>query len=274
MRSDVVVSFVLHLVILVGGTLVSTAFLQAPPELQVIQVDLTQLAPPAPEPTPQPAVPEVEQPAPEETAPLPEPVPVPPPDPRFRPPIEADEAPPEDPQETEPVLRPPEPDLPRVPKPVEPEPEPEPVLEEDVDFLDPEDVAPRAKPEETSPKEASSPPATAPEPEELGAGASVQASSTEGVEDSYLRLVQQKIGRRWEVLPAYARGRSNVRAVVSFRIGADGSVSDPATAVSSGLGVFDRQALRAVLDASPLPRPPARFGSAGIQINFSFVYNP
>ncbi len=261
MQRALTVSLLAHAVFLLVVSLASSAFRSAPPAMQAVHVDLSTLVQ---------SEPLVSEPIPE--TPVPEPVPAPLPDPPAETPLRApdlppDEAPPESAEQEWPALRPPEPGLPRAPLPPE-APESSPAGVEDVDFPDPESVVPPPAPE----------PAVAPTveaaAEEVVAGGTVQASATEGVEDAYLRLVQQKIGRRWEVVPAYARGRSHVETVISFRIGADGRVLDPTVKVSSGLSVFDRQAQRAVLDASPLPRPPARFGDEGIRINFSFVYNP
>ncbi|HEX6178020.1 MAG TPA: energy transducer TonB, partial [Thermoanaerobaculia bacterium] len=65
-----------------------------------------------------------------------------------------------------------------------------------------------------------------------------------------------KIGQRW------LRPQSgDARAIVYFRIERDGTIRDAAVTTASGSGTFDRAALRAVLEASPLP--PLPFGYSG-----------
>jgi TonB family protein len=114
--------------------------------------------------------------------------------------------------------------------------------------------------------------AEGPGPQSLGGGASVQAWGDLGAGDSYLGLVQSKIGRRWQPSAASTQGRAVLEAIVSFRISASGEILEPAIFQASGLSVYDREALRAVVEANPLPPPPARFRAAGLSIQFSFTY--
>ncbi len=111
-----------------------------------------------------------------------------------------------------------------------------------------------------------------PGPQSLGGGASVQAWGDLGAGDSYLGLVQSKIGRRWQPSAASTQGRAVLEAIVSFRISASGEIQEPTIFQASGLSVYDREALRAVVEANPLPPPPARFRAAGLSIQFSFTY--
>jgi protein TonB len=106
----------------------------------------------------------------------------------------------------------------------------------------------------------------------VGGGGSVQAWGDAGAGDSYLGLVQSKIGRRWQPSAASTQGRAMLEAIVSFRISASGEILEPEIFQASGLSVFDREALRAVIEANPLPAPPARFRAAGLSIQFSFTY--
>lgn len=107
----------------------------------------------------------------------------------------------------------------------------------------------------------------------VGAGASVQARGDLGAGDSYLGLVQSKIGRRWLPSAASTAGRPVLEAIVSFRISASGEIQEPTIFQGSGLSVYDREALRAVVEANPLPAPPARFRTGGLNIQFSFTYH-
>jgi len=111
-----------------------------------------------------------------------------------------------------------------------------------------------------------------PGPQSLGGGASVQAWGDLGAGDSYLGLVQSKIGRRWQPSAASTQGRAVLEAIVAFRISASGEIQEATIFQASGLSVYDREALRAVVEANPLPPPPARFRAAGLSIQFSFTY--
>lgn len=250
MKRDLLYSLLGHLAVTFAGAFLSSLLVEPVPAFETIKVDLTTLPAPAIErPTAQ-REPERPTPPPEEKLPAPR--------------IEADPAPAE-PAREEPALRPPEPELPRKPAPEKPKPEPPPATEPERPPR--KESPPPAEPSVPAPRSEAS-------PEDLGRGASVQATASEGVEDSYLRLVQQKIGRRWQPIPALAGGRSNVAVVVSFRIAGSGEVFDVKVTDGSGLPLFDQRARASVLDSSPLPRPPARFGADGLRINFHFVYNP
>lgn len=244
-------------------SILGAALLSPPPPLQVVRVNLQTMDLPAQEPAvvplaqPEPEPTVVEKPVVEE----PEPVPTPPKEIEAKAPDPVPDEAPEKKQEPAPVVEPAAPDfeLPR-------EAEPEPVREAELDLPEPAAVqAPRTEPEPA--------PQSAAEPEEVAAGATVQATATEGVEDTYLRLVQQKIGRGWRPTDASTRGLREVTCVVSFRIGPAGQVISPTVVTSSGLSVFDRRALASVERAAPLPAPPTRFGGSGVEINFRFSYS-
>lgn len=258
-------SLVGHVGVTVLFSLLGAALLSPPPPLQVMRVNLQSLQLPAeepaatvvePAPRPEPEV--VEQaepepvPAPPEEIAIPETTPVPDEDAGVR----------EEPAE---VVEPQAPDfeLPREAEPVEE------AADEPLDL--PEPAAVQAASPETA-----EPPAEArseAEPEEVARGATVQATATEGIDDTYLRLVQQKVGRGWRPTDASTRGLRDVSCVVSFRIGPGGQVIAPTVTASSGLSVFDRRALAAVERSSPLPSPPSRFGGSGVEIDFRFSYS-
>lgn len=288
MRKYLLGSLIAHVGLTVVGSLLSAFFLSAPPSLRVMKLDLQNLSLPE---TQAPAEPETQTPPaeaePEAAEPEPaeaEPEPVVPSPPAELPPravpmeVETDSGVPE--TETPPDLRAPEPLLPREPKAVEKtEEKPEPVerdrpSEEDVDFLEPEAVAPQT--EATPEAEAEPEPVegTQTDAEEVTQGGMVQAHSPEGVSDFYLARVQQKIGRRWRPTPGLVPGREAAECLVHFRIGTEGEVIAPSVARSSGLTVFDRQALRAVIESGPLPPVPPRFAKTGLEIRFLFSYSP
>ena len=59
---------------------------------------------------------------------------------------------------------------------------------------------------------------------------------------------------------------------VYFRVGRNGSIESPAVETSSGNFVFDQAALRAVVQASPLPPLPGGFADDYLGVHFSFAY--
>jgi len=228
-----------------------------PPEIErtEVPVEVDELPPTEAEPLPEPDMPESDLPPP------------PPPEDVVRPQrdLPPDRLPDEFEEPVETVdLGLPDPDLPP-PPPVEDLPEPEPVQ--------------RAAQVDSSSNRPTTPTpsvAAAEEPieqvsEAIDANREVGVQSDSGIDDGYLMRVQRKIGRRWQPTPASALGKPRVVTVVTFRIRADGQVASPRVSEPSGLSVFDRQALRAVIDAAPLPALPPRFGD-GISINFRFEY--
>lgn len=103
------------------------------------------------------------------------------------------------------------------------------------------------------------------------AGPAVQVEKHEGVPDYYLALLQRKIDRRWEPSAARTRGGPAVACLVRFRISPAGVIENPRVVESSGFSVFDREALRAVISASPLPPPPA--GSRALEVPISVRFH-
>jgi|SRR5687768_10753930 len=103
------------------------------------------------------------------------------------------------------------------------------------------------------------PPASATPGNEIGIG---EAGVT-GLEGGdfpytlYLDRMKTLVGARW-IRPQVAAGG---KTVVYFRIQRDGTIRDAAIETPSGNGTFDRAALRAVLETSPLP--PLPFGYSG-----------
>lgn len=73
----------------------------------------------------------------------------------------------------------------------------------------------------------------------------------------YIDNIKRLIGARW-FRPQVS---GNTTTVVYFVIDRDGSIHDAKSEIDSGNGLFDRAALRAVLEASPLP--PLPFGYSG-----------
>jgi len=262
-RRWVVGSLAGHVGITLLFSILGAAFLSPPPPLQLVRVNLQTLEMPQrtevrPDP---PAVEETVQPEPEPIVEESEPVPPPPEEVSTRLPTPAPDT---DAGVQEEVSVTPELTAPDFELPREAQPNAE-VDPEDVDFLEPEAVQ--------VPRPEAAAAVSAPEPEQVAEGATVQASASEGVDDTYLRLVQQKIGRRWRPTDASTRGLREVSCIVSFRIGPAGEVIAPTVTTSSGLSVFDRRAIASVERSAPLPAPPSRFGSSGLEIDFLFSYS-
>jgi TonB family protein len=85
----------------------------------------------------------------------------------------------------------------------------------------------------------------------------------------YLATVKRKIASNWQV-PGTTGGLIHCR--VYFRITRSGSIDSPAVETSSGNFLFDQAALRAVVEASPLPALPGGFGDGYLGVHFSFAY--
>jgi len=231
------VSILLHLIALGLLATWGTYVPQPPLEPQrVLRVQIARL--------PEVVEPQVTQPAPE-----PEPTPV-------IPTAEPEVAP-------EPVR--PEPELPpkEIPEELEPEaqrdPEPDP---------EPETVAPVVPPEpepaapETEVAEA--PPAPAP------SGPAVSGTDVDFPFAWYLNRVEGNIARNWNPRQLGFREGSSRSCVVHFVIGRGGQTSGVTVVKSSGVSLFDREALRAV-KATRLPPLPSKFPHSALGVTFVFT---
>lgn len=86
----------------------------------------------------------------------------------------------------------------------------------------------------------------------------------------YLRLMTQKIRRNWR--NPYVGEADSVLCTIYFRIQRDGTVNDPRVEKSSGEPSFDRAALRAVINSSPLPNLPPDFSEPRLTVHLDFEY--
>jgi len=170
----------------------------------------------------------------------------------------------------EPEPTPPEPD------PLPPEPEPEPVLPpKDVpeDLVEPADETPEPEP---------TPPAPDPQPadevieatetptEPVVSGPVATATDEVFPFDHYLRIVQNNIARKWQPRQLGFRGQSQRSCVVHFVIGRSGRVTQVTVVRSSGVSLYDREAIRAV-QASRMPPLPPKFTSPQLGVTFTFT---
>ncbi len=82
----------------------------------------------------------------------------------------------------------------------------------------------------------------------------------------YIDRMKTLIGQRW-LRPQSGIG---VVATVSFVIDRDGTIRDAKNEILSGNGTFDRAALRAVLEASPLPPLPFGYNGTYLGVHLTF----
>lgn len=84
----------------------------------------------------------------------------------------------------------------------------------------------------------------------------------------YLTTMKRKIAANWSV-PGAGQARY---CVVHFRVSGNGSIDAPSIETPSGNFLFDQAALRAVVQASPLPPLPPGFPDDYLGVHFSFAY--
>jgi TonB family protein len=273
--SSVVAAVGLHLLVLAAAILVPR-LTPAPKPLEFVPVTVLPAAalgvprprserrpePPAPDPKPAPQ----EEPAPQlSTPPPPEPVrerpaPEPEPAPPVRP--EAPVLPQRERQQPRPEPRTPTPSAPAPSRPAPTRPAP----------ATPPRAVPPARPLPTP-----TPPSAAPG-DQIGrrgsatgtaAGTTAFGSQIAGLDNPdftygyYIDRLLAAIDANW-VRP---RVDGTVRAIVSFRIGRDGSLVDLTIKESSGYNAFDLAVLRAVQNAAPLPPLPRAYRHDSLGVN-------
>jgi len=86
----------------------------------------------------------------------------------------------------------------------------------------------------------------------------------------YLQLMVNKIRRNWR--NPYAGQAEVVLCTIYFRIQRDGRVDDARVEKSSGEASFDRAALRAVINSSPLQQLPPDYGESRLTVHLDFEY--
>jgi protein TonB len=170
----------------------------------------------------------------------------------------------------------PKPEKPEAPNPLPPEPEPE---EEEEMPPPPEKPKPKPKPKEEPKEVKRTIPSTdiqkTVEPEQ------VQEAEEQVVTGDivlgqdfpfayYLSTMKRKIAAMWRVPGTSSSAPQNCR--VYFHVGRDGSIESPTVETSSGSFLFDQAALRAVVQAGPLPPLPGGFTDDYLGVHFSFAY--
>jgi periplasmic protein TonB len=117
-----------------------------------------------------------------------------------------------------------------------------------------------------------SPPTPAAQPGIVGGiDIPIGAAGVTGIEGDfpytiYIDRMKSLIGQRW-LRPQVGNGTV---ATVSFTIDRDGTIRDAKNEISSGNGTFDRAALRAVLEASPLPPLPFAYNGTFLGVHLTF----
>lgn len=176
----------------------------------------------------------------------------------------------------EPEVTPPQPEPEPEPVTPEPEPEPEPMLPPKEVPEEMDEPEPEPEPDPPAPEPAVEAPEEAPDPTpaqdtaEAVTGPSVQSTDQVFPFDYYLRTVQNNIARKWQPKQLGFRGQSTRACVVHFVINRAGRVSQVTLVRSSGVSLFDREAIRAV-KATRMPSLPSKFTSPQLGVTFTFT---
>jgi TonB family protein len=96
----------------------------------------------------------------------------------------------------------------------------------------------------------------------------VGVTALEGSDLPMFQIERMKtiIGQHW-VRPEVSSGTATT---ISFVWDRDGTIRDAKNEISSGNGTFDRAALRAVLEASPLPPLPFAYNGTYLGVHITF----
>lgn len=169
----------------------------------------------------------------------------------------------------------------------QPEPDARPVRP---DVVRPPKELPRAKPKEKpkdKPKPAAAPPSTATGPLKPEAGVKGTATGAEagltgpavsGTDSDfpfawYLQAVESKVVANWKPRQLGFGDRAVVSCSVHFVINRAGVVSQVRLVRNSGLGVYDREAVRAV-QTTRLPPLPPQYRGSDLGVTFDFNLEP
>ncbi len=104
-------------------------------------------------------------------------------------------------------------------------------------------------------------------------GPSIQGTDTNFPFAWYLANVEGQIARNWRPRQLGFGERSRVSCAVHFVIGRNGAVSQVTLVQGSNVGVYDREALRAV-QSTRLPPLPPQYGGSNLGVTFIFNLEP
>ncbi len=185
--------------------------------------------------------------------------------------------------EPEAVDTPPEEQAPVI---VEPEPiqvEPEPTVvpaepdEQPVRDPEPEPVIVKPQPTAVEPSPATTP-VTQEQTPDATAEATPDISSVTATDDEvpprfqyYLTILQGKVSRQWQPKQVGIRESSSRYCVIHFFVERDGRITRETVARTSGVALFDKEALGAVRRAGRMPPLPAGITGAALGVSFSFT---
>ncbi len=185
------------------------------------------------------------------------------------------------PAEVAPALPEPEPDLPE-PEPEQvrvepkvPEPKPLPPPEKKPEKKPAEDKQPPQRPR----AETATPPSTAPAPGEASgpgglAGTSIESVDFQDLEFAWYRdRVVAALKSQWRQ-PILDGVTTPLSVTIAFRVLRNGAVRDPEIVATSGVASLDRSALRAVVEADPLPPLPPNWREPVMSARFVFTWYP
>ncbi len=116
------------------------------------------------------------------------------------------------------------------------------------------------------------PPAAPPAPATHAADVPIGGAGVVGLEGGdfpytiYIERMKTLIGTHW-LRPQISGG---VATTVYFRIDRDGTIRDVRTETSSANGTFDRAALRAIMETSPLPPLPFAYDGTFLGVHLTF----
>jgi protein TonB len=144
----------------------------------------------------------------------------------------------------------------------EPKPDPEPVVE---------DPQPEVKVSEPEPE----PEAESPDPVEEITMQAPRVASVGGTDEDfpfawYIKLTEDKIFNNWKPRQLGFGKRAVVSCAIHFRIARNGTVSQVTLVRNSGVGVYDREALRAVKTTRLPPLPPQYKGTS---LGITYIFN-
>ena len=157
-------------------------------------------------------------------------------------------------------------------KPPEPEPLPPKELPEPVPERKPE---PEKKPEPDPPADSRQEQADAApvDQQPTVSGPAVAGTDTDFPFAWYLSRVEGLIARNWRPRQLGFAERSHVSCAVHFVISRNGGVSQVTLVRNSGVGVYDRESLRAVQTVRLPPLPP-QYAAATLGVTFTFTLEP
>jgi protein TonB len=162
--------------------------------------------------------------------------------------------------------------VPEVPPPAKEPPKPEVKKEKKPDPPEPTpQVAPKAAPAEG--REAGPDNDLSGRSDAVGTGITASGSSDPTLAGYYARI-SALLNAHWARPVLLEDGGEPRSVVVSFEIARNGNVFNLRIDTASGLDILDRSALRAVLDASPLPPAPGGWSGGSVPVRVRFVLDP